>query len=252
MVTSIGLTNGNLQVIADEVARSLSYAMVEGRSAYITTAVTYPNGSGVVVRLDQDGDHFFVSDDGQASLAAEMFGASHAFAKVASDVAKRFSIDYDQRSFFILRVKRNQLPSAVALIANASSVSVDRTLAALDRQKVKASRELFVDRITEAFGNLAVFDATVRGTSKNWDVGAAVIENQQVSAVFEFVTPAHSSVASAHMKMGDISAMVERPRTVVVLADYEKTDAALRKILSSSVDAVFGAKAGITEYRAVA
>lgn len=252
MVTSIGLTDENLQVIADDVARSLSHAIVEGRTAYITTAVTYPNGSGVVVRIDQIDENFFVSDDGQASLAAEMFGASHVFSKVASDVAKRFSVDYDQRSFFILKVRKHQLPASVALIANASSISVDRTLIALDKQKVKASRDLFVNRITEAFGKLAVFDATVRGTSKNWDVGAAIIENQQVNAVFEFVTPAHSSVASAHMKMGDISAMIERPRTVVVLADYEKTDAALRRILSSSVDAVFGAKAEVNEYRAVA
>lgn len=252
MVTSIGLTNENLQVIADEVARSLSHAMVEGRTAYITTAVTYPNGTGVVVRLDQDDGNFFVSDDGQASLTAEMFGANHVFARVASDVAKRFSVEYDQRSFFILKVKRHQLPAAVALIANASSVSVDRTLTALDRQKVKVSRELFVNRITEAFGNLAVFDATVRGTSKTWDVGAAIIEDQRINAVFEFVTPAHTSVASAHMKMGDISAMFERPRTAIVLADYDRTDAALRKILSSSVDAVFAAKAGISEYRSAA
>ena len=252
MVTSIGLTNENLQVIADEVARSLSHAMVEGRTAYITTAVTYPNGTGVVVRLDQDDGNFFVSDDGQASLSAEMFGASHVFSRVASDVAKRFSVEYDQRSFFILKVKRHQLPAAVALIANASSVSVDRTLSALDRQKVKASRELFVNRITEAFGDLAVFDATVLCTSKTWDVGAAIIEGDRVNAVFEFVTPAHTSIASAHMKMGDISAMFERPRTAIVLSDYDKTDAALRKILSSSVDAVFAAKAGIAEYRSAA
>ncbi|TAA54053.1 hypothetical protein [Shinella sp. JR1-6] len=252
MVASIGLTNENLQEIADEVARSLSHAMVEGRTAFITTAVTYPNGTGVVVRLDQDDGNFFVSDDGQASLSAEMFGASHVFARVASEVAKRFSVEYDQRSFFILKVKRHQLPAAVAMIANASSVSVDRTLAALDRQKVKVSRELFVNRITEAFGSLAVFDATVRGTSKTWDVGAAIIEDHRVNAVFEFVTPAHTSVASAHMKMGDISAMFERPRTAIVLADYDKTDAALRRILSSSVDAVFAAKAEISEYRLAA
>ena len=252
MVASIGLTNENLKEIADEVARSLSHAMVEGRTAFITTAVTYTNGTGVVVRLDQDDGNFFVSDDGQASLSAEMFGASHVFARVASEVAKRFSVEYDQRSFFILKVKRHQLPAAVAMIANASSVSVDRTLAALDRQKVKVSRELFVNRITEAFGSLAVFDATVRGTSKTWDVGAAIIEDQRVNAVFEFVTPAHTSVASAHMKMGDISAMFERPRTAIVLADYDKTDAALRRILSSSVDAVFAAKAEISEYRLAA
>lgn len=252
MVASIGLTTENLQVIADEVARSLSYATVEGRSAFVATAVNYPNGTGVVVRLDQDGDSFFVSDDGQASLNSDMFGAGHVFPRIASEVAKRFSVEYDHRSFFILKVRRNQLPAAVALVANASSVSVDRTLMALDKIKVKASRDLFVQRISEAFGNHAHFKVDVRGSSKSWEIDAAIIENKRISAVFEFVTPAPASVAFAHMKVGDISAMFDRPRTSIVLSDYDKTDAALRQILSSSADAVFPAKAELAEYRKAA
>ena len=186
MVSSIGLTAENLNVIADEVARSLSYATVEGRSAYVTTAVNYPNGTGVVVRLDQDGDSFFVSDDGQASLNSDMFGAGHVFPRIASEVAKRFSVDYDHRSFFILKVRRNQLPAAVALIANASSVSVDRTIMALDKIKVKASKELFVQRISEAFGDAAKFGVDIRGTSTSWEIDAAIVMgNRGISAVWK-------------------------------------------------------------------
>lgn len=252
MVASLSLSNENLQSIADDVARSLSRAMVDGHSAFISTAVNYLNGTSVVVRIDQHGDTFFVSDDGQANLSVELFGGVSAFSRIASDVAKRFAVEFDQRSFFILQVRRNQLPAAVAIIANASSIAVDRAIQALDRQRVKVSKEIFLGRISEAFGEKAIFDAQVRGTSKNWDVDVAVISEGLLSAVFEFVTPALPSIAFAHMKMGDISAMHERPKTVIVLADYEKTEAPMRQILSGSVDKIFAAKATVAEYRSAA
>lgn len=252
MVAAIGMREQELQVIADEVARSLSYAMIEGRTAYITTAVNYPNGTAVVVRIDVDGDSFFVSDDGQGALNAELFGANRAFSQVAPDVAKRFSVQYDNRCFFLMQAKRKQLPAAVALIANASTVSVDRTLQALDRQKVKASRELFTNRILEAFGDAAKFGAPIMGTTKKWNVDAAIIVNKKVEAVFEFVTPAPASVAFAHMKVGDITAMFDHPKTTVVLSDYDKTEAPLRQILSMSADTIIAAKSDISEYRLAA
>ncbi len=252
MVASLGLSNDNLHSIADDVARSLSHAMVEGLSAFISTAVTYPNGTSVVVRIDQHGDMFFVSDDGRASLNVELFGGANAFARIASEVAKRFSVEYDQRSFFILQVRRNQLPAAVAIIANASSTAVDRAIQAMDRKRVEVSRDTFLGRISAAFGNSASFDVSIRGSTKNWDVDAAVISDGQFAAVFEFVTPAPASVAFAHMKMGDISGMFERPKTIIVLADYDKTEPPMRQILSSSVDRVFAAKAPVEEYRSAA
>lgn len=252
MVSQLGVTNSNLEKIADEVARSLSYATIEGRSAFVTTAVTYANGTHAVVRLDQDGDGFFVSDDGYASMNAEMFGGTNQFQRIAGDVAKRFGVSYDQRSFFILRASRNQLPAAVAVIANASAVSVERTLYALDRLRVKKSRELFVQRISNAFGDHAAFDVEYRGSTKAWNVDAVVREHSNVVAIFEFVTPAPSSVAFAHMKVGDISSMLDRPKTAIVLSDYEKTEAPLRQILSSSADLVLSANSDLEAYRAAA
>lgn len=252
MVAQFGVTNETLAKIADEVARSLSYATVEGNSAYVTTAVTYANGTHVVVRLDRDGDDFFVSDDGYASLNADMFGGTHQFHRIAPDVAKRFGVSYDQRSFFILKASRNQLPAAVAVVANASSASVERTLYALDRLRVKKSRELFVQKISSAFGDRAAFNVDFRGSTKSWEVDAAVVDRNNVLAIFEFVTPAATSVAVAHMKVGDISAMTERPRTAIVLSDYDKTEPPLRQILSSSADLVIAASSDLAEYRLAA
>ncbi|THV22235.1 hypothetical protein [Peteryoungia ipomoeae] len=252
MVSQLGVKNVSLQKIADEVARSLSYASVEGYSAFVTTAVTYPNGSHAVVRLDENGDSFFVSDDGYASMNCDMLGGASQFQRIAVDVARRFGVSYDQRSFFILKASRQQLPAAVALIANVSAVAVERTLFALDRLRVRESRELFVQQILNAFGAKATFDVEYRGSTKAWNVDAVVTDNSNVVAIFEFVTPAPSSVAFAHMKVGDISSMVERPRTAIVLSDYDKTDASLRQILSSSADLVMPANSELDAYRAAA
>lgn len=252
MVSQLGVTNESLQMIADEVVRSLSYASVEGRSAFVTTAVTYPNGSHAVVRLDEDGDNFFVSDDGYANMNSDMLGGTYQFQRIAVDVAKRFGVSYDQRSFFILKANRSQLPAAVAMIANASAVTVERTLYALDRLRVRKSKELFVQRMSIAFGSKAAFDVEYRGSTKAWNVDAVVRSHSDVVAIFEFVTPAPSSVAFAHMKVGDISSMIERPRTAIVLSDYERTDPPLRQILSSSADLVIPANSELDAYRAAA
>lgn len=249
MVSFASLSNESLKQIADDVARSLSYAEVENGAAYVTTAVNYPNGTAVVVRLDPEGDEFFVSDDGGGAIAAEMFGATGVYSRVAGDVAQRFSVQYGHRSFFVLKVARGKLPAAVALIANASANAVEHASMALDKQRAKISRELFVNRMTEAFGDSATFDVKYRGTTKVWDLDAAVTVDGSVAAVFEYVTPALASVAFAHMKVGDISAMIDRPRTAIVLADYDKTDPPLRQILSSSADAVFAATADISQYQ---
>ncbi len=185
-------------------------------------------------------------------MNADMFGGKYQFQRIAVDVAKRFGVNYDQRSFFILRANKEQLPAAVAVIANASVVAVERTLYALDRQKATKSKEFFVQKITNAFGNHVTFDVEYRGSTKAWKVDAVVKDNSDVVAIFELVAPSPSSVAFAHMKIGDISAMMERPRTAIVLADYENTEAPLRQILSSSADLVIPANSEVEAYRAAA
>lgn len=252
MVSQLAVTHESLEKIANDVARSLSYATIEGRSAYVSTAVTYANGTHVVVRLDQDGDNFFVSDDGYASQNADMFGGTHPFQRIAADIAKRFGINYDRRSFFVMKATKSQLPAAVTLVANASSTAVERTLYALDRLKIKKTKELFAERISSAFGDKAVFNAELRGSTKEWAVDAAIVDEANVVAIFEFVSPTAMSVAFAHMKIGDISAMVERPRTTIVLSDYDKTDPPLRQILSSSADFVIPASSDLEAYRKAA
>lgn len=252
MAPDAGLKMESLQEIADNVARSLSYARASGTSAFITTAVTYANGSAAVVRIDEDQAGFFVSDDGYGALTAEMMGALPTFNTVAGAVAKRGGVEFDQRSFFVVRVQKEQLPGAVAVIANVSAQAVERTIYAMDQVKTKRSRATFEARLRDAFGKRVSFGAVLRGATRQWDVDGFVTSATGVSSVFEFVSPAYSAVASAHMKLGDIRSLTDAPHVAAVLADYAKTEPALRSILSGAADYVFAADEDIAAYQRAA
>ncbi len=241
MVQTLRIDNTQLARIADDVSRSLSYARVSGTSAFITTAVSYANGTAVVVRIDDSGDEFFVSDDGYGSLTAEMMGASRSFAKIAGGVAARFGVEFDERLFFVLRVSRDQLPAAVSTIANVSALSVERTIYAQEAAKPKRSRVLFEERLQAAFHKRVHFKQKFRGALRQWDIDALVDMPNSAPVLFEYVTPSAGSVGQAHLKLGDIKNLDFAPRAAVVLESYDKTEAAFRAILSNSSDAVIDA-----------
>lgn len=248
MVQTLRIDNAGLARIADDVSRSLSYARIAGASAFITTAVSYANGTAVVVRIDEEGDSFFVSDDGYAALTAEMMGASRSFSKVAGGIASRFGIEFDDRLFFVLEVSRDQLPAAVATIANASAIAVERTIYAQEAAKPKRSRILFEERLEAAFHKRVHFKQKFKGALRQWDVDALVDMPNALPVVFEYVSPSAGSVAQAHLKLGDIKNLDLAPRAAVVLESYDKTEAAFRAILSSSSDAVIDASVAPDHY----
>jgi hypothetical protein len=241
MVEIINIESETLDDIAQAVARSLSYSRAAGDAAFITTAATYPNGSAVVVRIDGTPAGYFVSDDGYTALTAEMMDALPTFNKVVGPVVERTGLEYEQGSIGAMKVRREQLAGAVAHVATASVVAMERTLIALEQVKVRRSRTVFNERLREAFGSLIRFAAPVRGVTRGWDVDGAVVDGARVRAVFEFVPPAYSAVASAHMKLGDLRGLEEPPVTTAVLADYNDTEPSLRALLSQAADRVFGA-----------
>lgn len=248
MVQTLRIDNHDLARIAEDVSRSLSYARVSGLSAFITTAVTYANGTAVVVRVDETGDEFFVSDDGYGALTAEMMGGLRSFSKVARGVAGRFGVEFDERLFFVLKVSRDQLPAAVAAIANVSALAVERTIYAQETAKPQRSRVLFEERLQTAFHKRVHFNQKVKGALRKWDVDALVDMPGTAPVVFEFVTPSAGSVAHAHLKLGDIKSLEFAPRATVVLESYEKTESAFRAILSNASDAVIDASVDADHY----
>lgn len=242
----------SLRTIAEEVARALSYAEASDQSAIVGTAVNYPNGTSVVVRLVPEGDRFFVSDDGYAALAAEMMGGLRSFVKIAQDVAHRAGVRFDQRSFFVLEVERSRLPGAVAAIANASANAVERTVYAMERERIKRSRGMFEAKLAEAFGDAATFDVEIRGASRAWEFAAGVRGVGGFDAVYEYVSPSFNSVASANLKIGDVRHLHDAPTTIVALADYNRTEPSLRQILNATADRVISVDSDPQSYKIAA
>ena len=214
----------DMQVIADDVARALASARVRGASAFISTAVRYPNGSSVIVRLDEHPDGFFVSDDGYAAVLADMMG-----------------------------VPREGLSTCVSFIANASSRSVERTIYAQEHIKIKRSRDVFNNRLIEAYGDKVSFDVSViGGTGRSWEYEAAIVEHKRIEKLFTLVSPAFNAVAAANLKISDTRTAAESPQITAALSDYDRTEPALRSLLSASADLVIAANDEAARYRLAA
>lgn len=255
MVEVLGLMVRELDMraIADDVARALSSARVRGPSGFVSTAVRYPNGTAAVVRIDQDVGGFFVSDDGHSALSAEMMGALSTFSRVAPSVAERSSVKFDRRTFFLSAVPREGLPIAVAYVANASARASEKTLYALEHLKIKRSRDVFNNRLIEAFGDRVAFDVPVIGsTGREWDYEAAVYEEKRIVKLFTLVSPAFTAIAAANLKISDTRTLAEAPQITAALTDYDRTEPALRSLLSASADLVIAANDDADHYRLTA
>lgn len=249
----ITIDKASLSEVADAVARSLSYATVRGGSAFVTTAVTYPNGSAVVVRIDEDRDGYVVTDDGQGALVAETMDGAATYPAIGRLEAARAGLSFEGSSIFAVHVPRDGLPGAVSVVANATSRAVEQTSSALGSVRHKRSQSTFRSHLRSAFGDRIVFDlGDVRGAWRSWRFDAGLHEGRWISALFTFVSPTLGAVASASLKLKDVRSADPHQRLVVALADYEGTEASLRALLSQEADGVVPADSGPDQFRRIA
>ena len=243
-------TEGATDLIA-QLSRSLCFGRVRGESIYISMAVTYPNGVGVAVRLDADGrDTFTVSDDGYAALIAETMRAVSNFRRIASSIAKRCGIGFDQGTFFVASVDKGALANAISAVANASARAMERVVASLEQPRVRRSRELFDRKLTDAFGDSVRFDVSTKGaTGRQYDFSAGIERNGVITRIFELVFPTTQAVALANMKISDTLAAGDAPSITAALADYDNTDPTLRSILSAAGGSVIAANDDVATFR---
>ncbi len=239
-----------LEFVAKQVVEALSRSIMIGTSAYITTSASYPNGNRVVVRLDQHGpEQYCLSDDGHACLEAEMLGGLAAFHRLSHRVAEQAGVGFDHQAFYASRVTSSQLPGAVVAVANASHRSVERTLYVMEERRVARSREVFVERIKEAFGSRAVFDADINGRSgREWRMDAAIEKDNEFKTAFALVRPSTIGVATAHLKCSDIRLLMKPPIIVAALSDYARTSPELRLLLSDATNSVIAANDDMAAY----
>ena len=244
------MSQSDLETIAQDILKALNRTSVRSGSVFVATSVSYPNGTGVSVRIDQGRDGFTVSDDGYAEVIAEDMGVVPALYRVASKVAERAGVTYESGSFYVTGLERSSLPTAVTTVANASAKALERTIAALEQPRLKRSREVFDKRLKEAFGDAVAFDVDFKGaTGKQWEFNAGILDAGAFERLFELVSPSSQGVAFANMKIIDVRSLTEPPSITAALIDYDKTEPALRSILSNAGSLVIPASADAQKYR---
>lgn len=254
MEHAAALNSASLASLSEEIAKGLAYVgRQDAGAAFIVTPVMYANGTHVVCRISPSERGFEVSDNGEAALIAETMGLDGNFAKAAAHIVSRGGAEYSNRTFFIEKVRREQLVGAVAYVANASAQAIERLLFNNENARVSKSRQTFEKRIRSAFGAEALKNREVRGATAMWKFDAVVrAPNGAIQTVFEFIAPQYSAVASSYMKLNNLRALSDGPKAVAVLADYERTTPDLRSTLSLASDLIIGADEPEEIYRQIA
>lgn len=245
------IANFDSEAAAAEVARALvSTQIVEGR-AYVTTPVTFPNGSHVIVRLDGMKDKWFVSDDGCGSLEAELMNAMATFRRVASQVAERAGVAFDQRSLFVVEATRSELPGAVVAIANATAEAVRRTAMRVEEIHYAASRALFDERVQATFRHETIIQQpTIAGISgRQWEFSAGVERSGAIIILLDLVRPRPQAVYATVSKFIDVRPANTNRKGAAVLADINRTDPHLVSLLSRVAGLAMPAAASESEWR---
>jgi hypothetical protein len=227
-----------LRDVAEAVARGLASVHVNGAGYFIRTPVMFPGGSSVVVRIDGSRDTFFVSDYGVGYQEALMMNASLSYTHFAAAIAQRVGIEFDQRTFFVARATRDELPAVVMLVANCAQRAVIETSFNVEEKRIEIDRERFAARLVGAFGSKrVVLNAEVRGASTmSWPVLARVEANDQV-VLFEHAKANKNSVVNIAAKFHDIARLRQPPRRVVSVKSKREMNEFLG-LLSQAADVI--------------
>lgn len=206
-------------VVRSAAAQLVSHEVISG-AHYVRTPLMYASGGYVVVRVESDGGDFLVSDFGTGHEEASLMGATRIYKGVARHIAETNGVGFDSYSFFVLKVSREQLPGAIATIANSSQEAVNVTSLKISEQKHRDDNALLFERLSGVFGRDSIArDAEIVGASNTaWHVASLVtIQRRQVA--FEAVAKHHNSVVSAAAKFSDIARIRQAPGRVAVVGN---------------------------------
>lgn len=239
MVATVGLNrDASMQSLVDEVAKELVITGVDHGEGLIALPQTYPGGASVVVRVRGHDNEFFVSDQGNGYMEAELLGGATVFARLAPQIAQFHGVEYDGSCFFTTRVTREWLANAVLFVGSASRKTVEQTAQKLGEERDHDLTEVFRATVREFFGAQARFDYEMRGHSlKNWRFDAAIIRGGSPSLI-ELVSPSHVSINSAFVKFTDIARLDSPVHRTVMLTNPDRTNQADKVLLGEAADVV--------------
>jgi hypothetical protein len=211
--------------VAAEVAGALvRLAIHDAHSARLSTPLLFPGGTMVGVEISRLRDGFLVSDAGSARREAGLLGGERTFMRIASDVAARYGVRFDQNMIFDLEVTEDELVVAVISVANAAKTAVETTAMHLASTEHSDFRAYLWSRLEHIYEPKLVFrNRQVRGSSDDWRFDAVVELGAHLS-LFEIVAPNANAVNSAVTKFLDIRDLGEgAPRRIAVLPDRNDT-----------------------------
>ncbi len=214
----------SIKDIAHGVAQALVRISMRDDVARLSTPLLFPGGTNVGVEISRHREGFLVSDMGAARREAELLGGERQFARLASEVATRFGVRFDQGMIFDVGVPQDELTIAVAAIANAAKSAVEATAFQLAAPAPVDLKSLLWTRLETVFGSKQVkHNQKVRGAADEWTFDAVVTSSRGI-ALFEVIAPHPNAVSSAVTKFLDVRDLGNAaPARVAVLSDKAKT-----------------------------
>lgn len=224
--------------IVDAVARTIVSAEHRDGSSYIQTPLLYPNGTTVVIRINDAYPKFLVTDFGTGYSEAEMIGASTIFSRHARKIAEHAGIGFDNHSFFVAEATREQLPGVVVAVANCSQEAVAVAAYRLADRRFADDTEKLYDRLVTAFPRQIVAkDAEIVGQSNTrWHV-ATLVHADGRKTIFEPVSNHHASIFAVSTKFQDIAEVEDAPGRVAMVRRKSELNTYLA-VLSRSANVV--------------
>jgi hypothetical protein len=215
-------SHNSFRTMIEHAARELVTVAHDRRGAFLKMPLIYPSGAGVVVRVEPAGDQYFVSDMGTGHEEADLMGGSFIYNHVARPIAEQAGVGFDQYAFFVLKAGFDQLPGAVATIANCAHEAVIATSYRLAEKKFDESEERLYERLAHIFTPKLVQKAPMflGASTTAWRL-TALVRSPGRQSLFEIVSKHPTSIATAATKFHDIARLESPPIRVAVVKKKE-------------------------------
>lgn len=179
-------TFSNLTALDLEVAcRALVRVQSSNLGLEVQLPVIYPNGDFVTVVVSEQSGQIVVHDAGFAAMALATHGVilSTKLRARIENLSRHYGCEFlDDR--MIKLATAEQLPLAVAIVANASRTVADQLLQAQSKP-IFSFRQEVIERVKEFIGSERVREneAVVGKSGTQYNIGAVVLDKHQSSAI---------------------------------------------------------------------
>lgn len=209
--------------IRDALSAASNLRVGDDGSVRVPTTTLLPGGDALsLIVTPEPSGRFRISDAGAARdalLEAGVHSVRRGDRRRATDLAKRAGVEIEGDAFLLRGVDAEQLPSAIAYVADTSRAWAQAVLDHVTKAAERQISDVVEERLKGAFGSSRIArDAPILGDSNTRHVFDFIVKlDGERQAAFEIVTPFLSSIASTHLKFSDIRRAHETwPREAVI------------------------------------